>query len=160
MGLIDMASGKILIDTAWDYLFLTGGRWLLATTKDKTDAVLDTTGRLIVPPGRYTCINSFHQGVALVHIDDTNKTANTIGAIDSTGRLLFRREVDKSVELDECFYDGLIQARIKARRKRYQGYMNLRGQWVQNAASQILVLCDTPVRRGRQHTHPRPFEVS
>lgn len=155
MGLIDIPSGKLLIDTLYDYLFQTGERWLIAT-KNKTDGLFDTTGRLILSPGKYTSINSFHQGVALVHFNDPGSKADpSIGAIDTTGKLLFQRPDDKNIQWDERFRDGLIQASIKGSRKRYQGYMDLKGQWVLNDTNYSGA---EPFRDGRTFIHNDKYE--
>ncbi|MCX6324647.1 MAG: WG repeat-containing protein, partial [Sphingobacteriales bacterium] len=107
--------------------------------------VIDTTGKFIVPFGKYETIKPFFEGFSSVEINDKrNKDGSTDGVIDTKGNLLFKRPYKNNSYVDGNFYDGFAKVSlykywipekngvISTSDKSYEGFINLKGEVIFN----------------------------
>lgn len=152
-GLIDVYTKQLLIDTVFSSIsdFKNGVSIVyeyinpIQKQKKKRVGVIDSTGKFIVPFGKYETIKPFHEGYALVEIiDKRNKDGSTDGVIDTKGNLLFKRPYKNSSYVDGDFHDGYAKVSlykywipekkgiISTSEKNYEGFINLKGEIVFN----------------------------
>ena len=157
LGLIDLNTNKLLVDTVFKSIkkFENG---VLIVTKEKTTnendsynlqyGVTDSMGNFIVNLDKYYRIKDFVNGYALVEIQDSLcKEGNIDGLIDTKGNLLFQRPPKNRSYILEDFYNGLAivglykywipeeEGVASMSEKRYQGYINLKGEVILNDTS-------------------------
>lgn len=147
-GVLNLGNGRLLVDTVFEAIgdFQEGAAIARLRTegenKEKLMAVIDTLGRFIVKPGKYSEIEPFSEGYAVVEIEGKNEDDdNYEGVIDTKGNLLFARNVDNSW-LDGEFHDGLIRVNLYDKNppkekgisysssNSYEGFINPRGEVV------------------------------
>lgn len=146
-GLIDIPSGKLLIDTVYGFIEPTGSGLVIATEdvppaqakRRARLAVMDTTGKVIVPLGKYPTVHSFSEGYATVVMYAAGKTYAS-GMIDSTGQIVAVWPKDIHIAYDEDYQEGYVSVDIKRPHMKqkwsgnmdhiYQGYADLKGQMV------------------------------
>ena len=152
-GVIDVTSKKLLIDTVFSSIgdFKYGvaivSEITLPSQKQRKEriAVIDTSGKLIVPFGKFETIKQFNDGFACVEIDDKkNKDGSTDGVIDTKGNLLFKRPYKNNSSVDGDFHDGYAKVSLykywipekegitSTSEKDYEGFINLKGEVVFN----------------------------
>ena len=154
-GIIDVASGELLVDTAFSSIgqFNYGLAVVKEyTTKDREPkaGVIDTAGHFLVPLGKYLTISPFREGYARVEIaDKRNKDGNIDGVIDTKGRLLFKRPYKNHSYVGGDFYGGYAtvslykywipeeKGTVSTTTKMYTGFINLKGQVVFNDTTYI-----------------------
>ncbi|MBS1659910.1 MAG: WG repeat-containing protein [Bacteroidetes bacterium] len=104
-GVIDMATKKLLIDTA--FREITGFKEGLMVVEEYTKpgrkyrktryGVVDTLGNFIIPFGKYENIKPFHDGFA--QVTRRRKKEDIDGIIDTKGKFLF--ELPKNLAIDD-----------------------------------------------------------
>lgn len=132
-GVMDLDTKKLLIDTLFKSISgFTNGvaivEEFIPPSKDRKQSrvgVIDSTGKWIVPFGKYEKINPFSEGVAVVEIaDGGNKDDSYEGAIDTRGNLLFKKS-GKDNYIDGDFHDGY--AKISLLKQDGEGFIDLKG---------------------------------
>ena len=151
-GLLDVITKQLLIDTVFSSIgeFKNGvaivNEYIQPTRKGKKrTGVIDTTGKFVVPFGKYEVINPFYEGYAAVEINDKrNKDGSTDGVIDTKGNLLFKRPYKNNSYVDGDFHDGFAKVSLykywipeekgtlSTTEKNYEGFINLKGEVVLN----------------------------
>ncbi|QHS60188.1 WG repeat-containing protein [Chitinophaga agri] len=146
-GLLDIPSGKLLIDTLYGSIEPSGSGLVIATEAAgpgeikwrPRSTVIDTTGRIIVPFGKYPAIHSFSEGYATV-VMYAQGTRYTSGVIDSTGQVIAVWPDEMHIAYGEDYHEGFISVDINRpamSRKRsgdadpiYQVFADLKGRKV------------------------------
>lgn len=151
-GLLDVITKQLLIDTVFSSIgeFKNGvaivNEYIPPTRRvKKRTGVMDTTGKFVVPFGKYEVINPFYEGYAAVEINDKrNKDGSTDGVIDTKGNLLFKRPYKNNSYVDGDFHDGFAKVSLykywipeekgtlSTTEKNYEGFINLKGEVVLN----------------------------
>jgi hypothetical protein len=152
-GFIDVHTKKLIIDTVFSSISVfTNGvsivyEYISSTQKQmrKRVGVIDSTGKFIVPFGKYETIKPFLEGYASVEINDKrNKDGSFDGVIDTKGNLLFKRPFKNNSYVDGDFHDGYARVSLykywipekkgitSTSEKNYKGYINLKGEVVFN----------------------------
>jgi hypothetical protein len=152
-GLINVYTKQLLIDTVFSSIsdFKNGVsivyEYIKPIQKQKTKrvAVIDSTGKFIVPFGKYETIKPFLEGYASVKINNKQtKDGSTDGVIDTRGNLLFKRPYKNNSYVDGDFHDGYAKVSLykywipekkgitSISEKNYEGFINLKGEVVFN----------------------------
>jgi hypothetical protein len=152
-GLINVYTKQLLIDTVFSSIsdFKNGVsivyEYIKPIQKQKTKrvAVIDSTGKFIVPFGKYEIIKPFLEGYASVKINNKQtKDGSTDGVIDTRGNLLFKRPYKNNSYVDGDFHDGYAKVSLykywipekkgitSTSEKNYEGFINLKGEVVFN----------------------------
>jgi len=129
--------GKLIVDTAYVFIKNFNEGYAVARKKVKSNdilesenyGVIDTTGKIIIPFGKYSCINDFKNGYFYVNITPKGYTTYgscTAGFIDKNDRLQLSIENIREEIIDGDMYNGL--AIIRFRSIPYQGFINLKGE--------------------------------
>lgn len=168
-GLINVYTKQLVIDTVFSSIsdFKNGASVVYEyikpaqKQKKKRVGVIDTTGKFIVPFGKYETIKPFLDGYASVEINDKrNKDGSTDGVIDTKGNLLFKRPYKNNSYVDGDFHDGYAKVSlykywipekegiISTSEKNYEGFINLKGEVVFN---------DTNYRYVKEFSNGRAF---
>ncbi len=113
-GIIDIQSKQLIVDTLFSsiQIFDCG----VAIVKDLSTlnqygmpqvGVIDTTGKFVVPFGKYNEINTFYDGFATVYTNNYEpKKPDKDGVIDAKGNLLFERLRKNNSFFISHFCDG------------------------------------------------------
>lgn len=133
VGLID-TSGKLVFDTIFHSIgsFRQGVAVftrLVGPDEIKESAVLDRTGKIIVPFGAYSSIHGFRLEVGHV----ISKDKKWEGLIDTNGSLLFRVENTKISLFDIQDFDHIKVKRqniINGKSINYEGFINQKGVYI------------------------------
>lgn len=168
-GVISLITKELLVDTLYSSIsdFKKGVAIVERFTKKrkrdnkKQIAVIDTTGKYIVPFGKFEEIKPYIDGYAVVEIyDPKNKDGNTDGVIDTKGNLLFKYPYKNNCYMDGDFHDGFAKISLykywipekkgitSTSEKNYEGFINLKGE---------LALNDTNYRYVNDFSNKRAF---
>lgn len=152
-GLIDLFTKKLIIDTVFSSIseFNNGAAIVYEYIKptlpqrSKRVGVIDSTGKFLVPFGKYETIKPFIDGYAVVEINDKrNKDGNTDGVIDAKGNLLFERPYQNNSYVDGDFHEGYAkislykywlpseEGTVSTTDRDYEGFINVNGEVVFN----------------------------
>jgi hypothetical protein len=149
-GVIDMAAKKLVIDTLYVSIgkFEHGVAVVKHKKKNPTEddneldlGVIDSTGRYVVPLGKYSDIKSFTQGYAVVQIPAKVQGDNELeGVIDTTGKLLFTLPSPDGMYLSDNFSDGLgiINYYSPGSSRSREAYIDLKGYVVYKKVEKYL----------------------
>jgi hypothetical protein len=116
-GIMDMATGRLLVDTlygsigAFDKGVAVVTKYSGKGRSRQTDkvGVMDTTGKMVVPFGRYHSIKPFSEGYAVVEMGIDGEID---GAIDTKGQLLFKRPWQNNTHIDGDFRNGFAKINL------------------------------------------------
>jgi len=149
VGLVDIYRNNLLIDTIYFNVSYTEGIAVVTeyngprTRGRDRVAIVDTTGKVIVPFGKYLNIEPFNSGFALaeIDVDDEDRTA----LIDKNGTQLFEKEFDASTGfLEDGFREGFarialfrdpLSKNLYSDENRYEGFIDHNGNLVFNDSS-------------------------
>lgn len=149
-GVIDIHSKQLIIDTA--FLSIEPFECGVAIVSELPPAgkrneynvgVIDTTGKILVPFGKYNLIETFKEGFATVDIRNTGThSRGTDAVIDTKGNCVLERPHANNTYISGDFYDGYAQISLYkywipektgtygSSDKSYPGYINLKGEVV------------------------------
>lgn len=147
-GLVDLQTGKLLADTifSWIRKFKYGVAIVqeyIPTTKRRSArmGVLDSTGKLIVPLGKYRSIEDFVNGFAIADLHEKKENDKDEEALINTkGEILFTMPSKWGSYAGGEFSDGFAKfnfygyvmsedgAKTYNNDKQYFGYMDMKGQ--------------------------------
>ena len=129
-------SGKLVIDTI--YVFVRDFHNGYAVARKKIDpnntleldnyGVIDSTGKEIIPFGKYSCIKNYKNGSFYVHIISTGPTtfgSSKVGFIDKDDKLSFSMENNGEQIIEGDMHNGL--AIVSFRSSPYYGFISLNG---------------------------------
>lgn len=155
-GVIDLRSKQLIVDTIFKNIadFQQGVAVVReyahpGKTRERPGmGVINTSGKFVVPYGRYYDISNFSEGIAVVRMEDPENKEHTLyGAIDVNGNLLFTRAFSDSFYMHSDFHNGYASVQLvtypnsvkekgqKGEPLGYQGYINLKGELVLNNTS-------------------------
>ena len=155
--------GKLVIDTVFaninpfieGFAVVKGMYDLFHDRKDKDyiitydDGVIDTTGKFLIPYGKYSSIgdltgNYFGVEIPREDWDTIDGYTQQSGFVDKTGKLLFAKSHKNSSWLDGDIHCGLVKMNLYkywlpekngisyTSEKTYEGFVNLKGELVVN----------------------------
>ncbi len=152
-------SGNLIIDTIYQRVngFIDGlvvvKRKEIKKSKSRSFennyAVLDSTGKEVVPFGKYYSINDFENGYFQIEIapepwDTIDGSTKRTGFLDKSGELLFSIDHKNNKNIDGNMHDGLAKIYLYKHwlpeaegisfttQHSYQGFINLKGEIVVN----------------------------
>jgi hypothetical protein len=147
-GIIDLVTKQLLVDTVFGLItpYECGVAIVQEYSADDGSydrsqvGVIDTSGKFIVPFGKYKEIHPFRQNYAVVKIREHRKRDNgTDGVIDAKGNLLFKRPYKNGYCLEENYNEGVAAVNLYRKSKDksasgldYQGFIDLHGNVVLN----------------------------
>ncbi|HET6226551.1 MAG TPA: WG repeat-containing protein, partial [Bacteroidia bacterium] len=129
--------GNLVIDTAYVFVRSFNEGFAVARKKVVSNDVLsidnygviDNTGKVIIPFGKYSCINDFKNGSFYVNIIPQGPTtygSSKVGFIDKNDKLSFSIENSGEHIIDGDMHDGL--AIVTFRSQPFHGFINLKGE--------------------------------
>lgn len=150
-GLISIASKRLLIDTVFgsisDFKYGTAivNEYVSpGLVRSNKVGVIDSTGKFIVPFGKYETIRPFFDGFAVVKIEGKNDNDDTSAVINTKGEIVFKRADINNSSLDGDIHEGYIKASLYkywlpqqkgtyyTGDRYYEGFFNMREEIVLN----------------------------
>lgn len=164
-GIIDLHTKQLLVDTVFETIDTFDGDIAIVKMpfSIKTDdrypktGVVDYTGKMVVPLGKYDEIRPFTDGIAVTHKHAKGDKARGADAvIDVNGNVLFSKPSDYTTHIDGSFHEGIgrisspkikQEANATTYSKGEYSYINLEGEVVFRDGPDCKAL--TPFANGR-----------
>ena len=166
-GIMELSTGKLLADTIWESIGKFCDGVAVVAVKDTNDiqdykrhyAVMDTSGKLIVPLRKYSEIGTFIEGYSIAK-EDVGESETKDVVIDTKGRVLFERIRQSNSYITGDFHQGVARIDLYkywlpdkkgisySSEKGYQGYIDLTG---------AIIFNDTTVTQVKDFSSGRAF---
>ena len=145
-GVLNLVSNNLVIDTIYSSITNFKNGVAIVTKQEVSQkgnyiiyrpAVIDITGKLLVPFNKFIEINDYNDGIAKVYFKDSESDDEIYGFIDDKGNLLFQENYTGKYFLPDYFNDGIGKISIKKKLSEtsynyYDGYINKTGKIVLN----------------------------
>ncbi|MFT3682598.1 MAG: WG repeat-containing protein [Ferruginibacter sp.] len=144
-GLLELTTQRLIIDTIYSSIWnFTDGVAIAykfpskRKTRNEKKGLIDTSGRVVVPFGKYRDIQSFSNGLAMVEY----RNEKLGGAVNTKGIEVFKRKYRGEYFLGNSFHDGFAKINLYkywlpeeknsswSSDKSYEGYINTSGNIV------------------------------